>query len=303
MQLLVYILVYPIIWMLSILPFRILYIKSDVFSLFFYYVIGYRKKMVLNNLKIAFPNKSEKELKSIRRKFYRHFVDIFMEMIKSFTISKKSLDKHYKYTNLELFEELYKDGKSVVLVGSHYANWEWIVGLSAHIKYNAFAAFTTVNNKYFNNKVLKSRQRFGATFIKTSKIIARMDKNQKEGIQSIYGLLSDQSPQLKKTHYWSEFFGVKVPIHTGAEMLAKKYDMNVVYIHTKKIKRGYYETSFELITDDATKYSDYDLSDVFLRKTEQQIIEKPEHYFWTHNRFKHKDKYEEYLKIRKNKTT
>jgi KDO2-lipid IV(A) lauroyltransferase len=257
---------------------------------------------VLENLKIAFPNKPEKELKSIRRKFYRHFVDIFMEVIKSFTISKKALDKHYTYTNLELLDELYKDGKSIVLVGSHYANWEWIIGLSGHIKYKGYAAFTRVSNKYFNAKVLKSREKFGAKFIKTSSIIAQMDRNQKENIQSLYGLLSDQSPQLKKTHYWSEVFGIKIPVHTGAEMLAKKYDMNVVYIHTKKVKRGYYETTFELITDDVKQYSDYNLSDVFLRKTEQQILQKPEHYFWTHNRFKHKDKYEEYLNLRKNKS-
>ena len=296
MQLLVYILVYPIIWLISILPFRVLYIKSSFISFIFYYIIGYRKKMVLDNLKIAFPEKSGKELKSIRRKFYRHFVDVFMEMIKSFTISKKTLAKHYKYTNIELFDELYKDGKSIVLVGSHYANWEWIIGLSAHVKYKSYAAFTRVNNKYFNKKVLNSREKFGAKFIKTSSIISTMDKNNKENIQSLYGLLSDQSPQLKKTHYWSEFFGVKVPIHTGAEMLAKKYNMNVVYIHTKKVKRGYYETTFELITDDVKKYSNYELSDVFLRKTEQQILQKPEHYFWTHNRFKHKDKYEEFLK-------
>lgn len=296
MQLLVYILVYPIIWLISILPFRVLYIKSSFISFIFYYIIGYRKKMVLDNLKIAFPEKSGKELKSIRRKFYRHFVDVFMEMIKSFTISKKTLDKHYKYTNIELFDELYKDEKSIILVGSHYANWEWIIGLSGHIKYKGYAAFTKVSNKYFNEKVLKSREKFGIKFIKTSAIISTMDKNYTENIQSIYGLLSDQSPQLKKTHYWSEFFGVKVPIHTGAEMLAKKYNMNVVYIHTKKVKRGYYETTFELITDDVKKYSDYDLSDVFLRKIEQQILQKPEHYFWTHNRFKHKDKYEEFLK-------
>jgi KDO2-lipid IV(A) lauroyltransferase len=296
MQLLVYILVYPIIWLISILPFRVLYIKSSFISFIFYYIIGYRKKMVLDNLKIAFPEKSGKELKSIRRKFYRHFVDVFMEMIKSFTISKKTLAKHYKYTNIELFDELYKDEKSIVLVGSHYANWEWIIGLSAHVKYKSYAAFTRVNNKYFNKKVLHSREKFGAKFIKTSSIISTMDKNNKENIQSLYGLLSDQSPQLKKTHYWSEFFGVKVPIHTGAEMLAKKYNMNVVYIHTKKVKRGYYETTFELITDDVKKYSNYELSDVFLRKTEQQILQKPEHYFWTHNRFKHKDKYEEFLK-------
>jgi KDO2-lipid IV(A) lauroyltransferase len=290
MQLLVYILLYPLIWIISLLPFRLLYMFSDLIAFLFYYIIGYRKEIVLNNLRIALPEKTDKELNKIRQKFYRHFVDIFMEMIKSFTISKASLKKHYSYTNIDLLDDLYKDGKSVVLVGSHYANWEWIVGLNSLMKYKGYAGYTKVNNKYFNAKVLKSRERFGANFIQTSKLISKIDKNQRDKIQGFYGLLSDQSPQLKRTHYWSEFFGVKVPIHTGAEMLAKKYDMNIVLLSTKKIKRGYYSSTFEVISNDVKKYSDYELTDIFLRKTEKHILEEPKYYFWTHNRFKHKDK-------------
>jgi len=290
MNLLVYLLVYPLIWFISILPFRILYYISDFFYLLTYYVIGYRKKIVLSNLKLAFPEKKEKELLKIRKKFYKHFVDIFMEMIKTFTISKKELDKHYTYTNIELIKELKKDGKSVILISAHYANWEWIIGMNSFINYKAYAAFTKVSNPYFNNKIKKTRERFGVILKQASKITPTMLQNYKNNIQSIYGLLSDQSPQLKRNMYWSHFLNVKVPIHTGGEMLAKKYDMNIVFLDTRKIKRGYYESTLSIITDEAKKHPEFELTEIYLRKVEAQINAQPEYYFWTHKRFKHKDK-------------
>jgi len=290
MNLLIYILVYPLIWFISILPFRVLYFISDIFYLLIYYVFGYRKKVVLNNLKLALPEKSPKQLLEIRKKFYHHFIDVFIEMIKSFTVSKEEVYKHYKYPNIDFFTELYKDGKSVILVGPHYANWEWIMSVDSFVDYKGYAAFTKINNPYFNNKVLKSREKFGTNLIQTSKIIPEIIYNQKNNIQSMYGLLSDQSPQLKKAFYWRAFFGVKVPVHTGGEMLAKKYNMNVVYMNVKKVKRGYYETTFSLITNDASKHPDYELTDIFIDKVEKQVRKQPEYYFWTHKRFKHKDK-------------
>lgn len=290
MNFLVYILVYPVIWLISMLPFRVLYGISDGVFFLVYYVIGYRKKVALSNLKLAFSEKSDKEIIGISKKFYQHFVDVFIEMIKSFTVSKEEVYKRYKYTNIDFFDELYKDGKSVILTGPHYANWEWIMSLDSFVKYKGYAAFTKVNNPYFNEKIIKSRAKFGTNLILTSKIIAEIKHNQKNDIQAMYGLLSDQSPQLSKTFYWREFFGVKVPIHTGAEMLAKRYDMNMVYIETKKIKRGYYETSFSLITNDAKKFPDYELTDIFIEKVEKQIRTQPEYYFWTHKRFKHRNK-------------
>uniref|UniRef100_UPI00262F580A lysophospholipid acyltransferase family protein n=1 Tax=uncultured Lutibacter sp. TaxID=437739 RepID=UPI00262F580A len=255
-----------------------------------FYVIGYRKKVVMYNLTITFPEKSKEELITIQKKFYKHFVDVFIEMIKSFTISKEEVYKRYTYTNIDFFTELYKDGKSVSLTGPHYANWEWIMSLDSFVDYKGYAAYTRVNNPYLNKKILDSRAKFGTNLIPTAKILSEIKYNSEHKIQAMYGLLSDQSPQLKKTHYWNHFLAVKVPIHTGAEMLAKKFNMNMVYIATKKIKRGYYETSFSLISNDASKYPDYQLTDIFLEKVEKQIRNQPEYYFWTHKRFKHKDK-------------
>ena len=290
MNLVVYILVYPLIWFFSILPFRVLYIISDCFYVLIYYIIGYRKKVVIENLNLAFPNKSKKEIKEISKKFYHHFVDVFVEMIKSFTISKEEVYKRYKYTNIEFFDELYKDGKSVILTGPHYANWEWIMSLDSFVKYKGYAAYSRVSNSYMNNKIKKSREVYGTNLIETPKVILEIIANQKNGVQAMYGLLSDQSPTLKRAYYWRPFLGVKVPIHTGAEMLAKKFNMNMVYIETKKIKRGYYETTFSLISKNPEDYPDYDLTDIFISKLEQQIYQEPAYYFWTHRRFKHRNK-------------
>ena len=290
MNFIVYILVYPIIWLISLLPFRILYGISDSVYLLIYYIVGYRKKVVFNNLKLVFPEKSETEITEISKKFYHHFADVFIEMIKLFTISKEDMDKRYKYVNIGFLDELHKDGKSIILVSSHYANWEWEVGLGSFIKYKSYAAYTKIGNKYFNKKILSSREKFGVTLIEANKIVGPILKNNINKVQSIYGLLSDQSPQVTKTHYWGYFLGVKIPVHIGTEMLAKKYNMNIVFINTKKIKRGYYENTFSLITDDAKKYANYDLTDLYLRKLEAQIYEEPAYYFWTHKRFKHKDK-------------
>lgn len=290
MKLLIYIITYPIIWILSILPFRVLYFLSDILYLIAYHVIGYRKKVVINNISLAFPEKSNKEIMEIGRASYKHFVDILIETIKFFSITEKQINAHYKYTNADMLVDLYKNGKSTILTGSHYANWEWILNINRHVPYKCIGAFTRVSNPYFNKTILKSRSKFGAVLVPTNRTIQEMENNHKNKVQAIYGLLSDQSPMIKRTYYWREFFGVKVPIHTGAEMLAKKYDMNLVLIKTKKIKRGYYETEFELLTDNPSAFKDYDLTDIFLEKVEEQIRTDPRYYFWTHNRFKHRDK-------------
>lgn len=290
MQRIIFYTVYPILWVFSRFPFFILHRISDFFFLLIYYVIGYRKKVVLNNLKIAFPHKSSKELTSIRRKFYRHFVDIFIEMIKTFSISKKEIEKRYKYVNKEIFREIEALDKSVIMIGSHYANWEWIVNIASYTDLHCVGAYTRLTNPFFDKLIKTNRSRFGSEFVQTSKTIKKLLDYKKEDRKCIYGLLSDQSPHISKTHHWGNFLNAKVPIHTGAEMLAKKHDFAVVYMSVKKVKRSYYEISYEIMTDNAKSYNNYEITDHFLRKAEKQIYETPEYYFWTHKRFKYKDR-------------
>jgi len=267
-----------------------LYVISDFIFFVVFYIVRYRKQLVLENLKLVFPEKSEKELLKIRRKFFHHFVDIFVEMIKTFTISNKQIAKHYKFKNIDLVNAIASKGKSVIIIGSHYGNWEWVISMNLTAKYPGYATYTEINNSFLEKKIKTTRERFGAKMVlkkDTSRNMARNISNKRVGL---YGLLSDQSPQLHRAHYWTEFLGVRVPIHTGAEMLAKRYNMAVVYMQVERLKRGYYEVTFETLTETPKDYKDYEITDMFLEKTEKQIRTKPAYYFWTHNRFKHAGK-------------
>lgn len=290
MKLLIFALTYPVIWLLSLLPMRVLYIISDFFYFLFYYVFGYRKDVILNNLILAFPEKDIEELKRIRKKFFRHFTDLLIEGIKAFTISERQISKRYVYKNPELINDIYKKGKSIAFVGAHQANWEWSISTPLVVDIQCFGAYTRVGNKYFDKVLKESRMKFGFEGYETTKTIQAMKDNFDAGIQGLYLLLSDQSPQVHKTHYWKEFMGIKVPVHTGAEMLAKKFDMAVVNYSVKKIKRGYFEVHFEVITETPRDYEDYKITDEYLKITERNIREQPEYYLWSHKRFKHKDK-------------
>lgn len=290
MQFVIFAITYPFIWLLSRLPMRILYIKSDIFFFIVYYIIRYRKKVVLDNLKLSFPEKSNEELKLMSKKFFKHFMDLVMESVKAFSISEKQILKRYTYKNPELVNTLFKQGKSIALVGAHQANWEWSISLPLVLDQPITGAYTKLNNKYFEKAVRDSREKFGVIGVKTSETVKRMQYNVANKIQAAYILLSDQSPQPHKTFYWREFFNIKVPVHTGAEMLSKKFDLVVVNYVTKKVKRGYYETEFQLITDSPKEFENYQITDKYIDLTEKNILQQPELYLWSHKRYKHKDK-------------
>ena len=290
MQFIIFAITYPFIWILSRLPMPLLYLFSDTFYFLIYYVIGYRKNVVLENLTLAFPNKPQEELLKIRKKFFKHLMDLMMESVKAFSISEKEILKRYKYINPELINTYYKEGRSIALVGAHQANWEWSISLPRVLEIDVYGAYTKLNNKYYEKAVIDSRQKFGIIGFKTSNMVRGMQQLFTDNKQGLYVLLSDQSPRPSKTYYWRTFFNIKVPIHTGAEMLSKRFDMVVVNYVTRKIKRGYYETEFQLITDTPNKYEDYQITDLYTTLTEKNILEQPEFYLWSHKRFKHRDK-------------
>ena len=301
MNQIVFYLTYPLIWLISRLPMFILYLISDFFYVLLYYVFGYRKEVVLKNISYAFPEKSEEKKQKIAKKFYKHFTDIMIESIKSFSISEKEILKRYKYKNPELVNKYAKEGKSIALVSAHLANWEWSISTPLVLDIDIFGAYNKLRNETFEKTLRENREKFGIKGATTANFIKLIKHNFENNVQGAYILLSDQSPHIEKTFHWGTFFGVKVPVHTGAEMLAKKNDLVVINYRAKKIKRGYYETDFELITENPKDYKDYEITDKFLRITERNIKEQPEFYLWSHNRFKHKDRYEEWLKLQETK--
>ncbi len=296
MKFITFIFTYPLIWILSLLPMNILYLKSDFFFFLLYYVIGYRKKTVYNNIKTAFPDKSDKEIKAISKKFFRHFTDLIFESIKAFSISKKELEKRYTYKNIEVLNKLYDEGKSVILTGSHQNNWEWAFGLPLKTDFSCFATYTKIQNPYFDKVIRASRVKFGFDGVPTSDFNKNIEYHTKKNHQILYILLSDQSPQLHKTKYWTNFLNAYVPVHTGADVVARRYNFAVANFNVSKPKRGYYEVEFEVITEDVKKLEKFEVIDKYFKIVENHIQKQPEFYLWSHKRFKHKDKYDFWLK-------
>lgn len=289
MQFLVYILVYPLLWLISILPFRLFYFFSDFVFFVLFYVVGYRKRVVSENLARAFPGKSKKELKKIKKEFYRHMCDMFLEMVKTLNLSKEELKERYKIINIEVLQDIVKD-KSVLIVCSHYANWEWNVSINNYVNAKGYAVYQKIGNSYFDDLIKKIRAKWNTTLITQQETVKTVYRNVQNGVNSAYGMVSDQSPQVKRAQYWSEFMGVKVPIFNGPESMAIKLDLAVVFLKVSKVKRGYYQAEFIPITTSGKQTKKHQITDQFLRLTEDQIREKPEYYLWTHKRWKHRNK-------------
>lgn len=288
MQLIVFIFVYPILWLISILPFRLLYLFSDFVFFLVYKIIKYRKKTVRQNLALALPHLSREERNEIEKKFYHHMCDMFLEMIKTLSISKKEIEKRYVFTNLEVYKDLEKKNKSIALFCAHYASYEWVVSMNHYISFKGYGIYKKIANKYFDKLVHDIRSKFKANLITTKETASTIEKNFNEGVLSLYGFASDQSPREDKILCWESFMGIETPIHTGAEMLAKKFDMNVIFLKTKKIKRGYYEGTFELMDENPKETDRFEISKDFIKRVEKQIYEAPEYYLWTHKRWKHR---------------
>jgi lauroyl/myristoyl acyltransferase len=288
MQFLVFIIAYPFLWIISILPFRIFYWLSDGVYFLVYYIIGYRKKVVRANIALALPHLNEKERLEIEKKSYHHLCDMFMEMIKTMTISSEEMNKRFVITNLELIKEYEKKERSIMLIASHYASWEWLITLNQKISYQGVGVYKKLSNKYFDKLIRDIRSKYNTELVTTSKTIPYIANNQKEGILSIYALASDQSPKADRIFHWKSFMGVEVPVHTGPEMLAKRYDLTVVFAKVKKVGRGYYEATLIPISENPTTVPDFEITDAFIQEVEKQIHEAPEYYFWTHKRWKHR---------------
>ncbi len=290
MQFIAYILIYPFLWLISILPFRLLYAFSDGLYLLIYRIIGYRKATVQENLRLVFPEKSDNEINKLTKKFYHHLCDMVVEAIKSMTISEKEMKKRFTFENIDEVKQYEASNKSVILMVAHYGSWEWIFILQKHIKHKGYAIYKRLNNKYFDRLVKRIRARYNSYLITTKETFEVLQKAKNNNELTINGFAADQSPKPDKAYHWLNFMGIKVPVYTGAELMAKRLDMPVVFFAVKRIKRGYYQGRFKTIAEYPNDFNDYEITDQFFKLVEQQIYDAPEYYLWTHKRWKHRDK-------------
>ena len=280
-----YVLVIPI----SHLPYRVLYFVSNIVYLFTYYIIGYRKKVVRKNLTNSFPHLSHAELLSIEKKFYKHFADFLVESAKSVSISDKAIKERCALINPEILHKYFDEGKSVIVLCGHYNNWEYYaVGIAQQMKHNTIAAYKPLKNKFFDDVILKSRQRFGMKMM-SMREIPRYFANNKTEQPTLSIMVNDQSPSNPKTAYWNTFLNQDTGWMKGAEKLAAKYDQAVLFGCIRKKKRGFYEVTFYPISDNVKQEKDGFVLDKHAEYLEMVINEHPEYWLWSHKRWKHKN--------------
>lgn len=284
MHFLVYIISYPLIKIISITPFKLLYLVSDITSYLLRKVFKYRLKVVRNNLNLVFNDMSENQIKEIEKKFYKHFSDISLESIKALGMNKEQMINRYEYQNIEVLRKIQEKKKNIILICGHYSNFEWLLSIGYNTLGNGYGIYTPMTNKYFDNLFQKIRIKHEAFLISRYKIKDFMN-NLDPKKYYLFGFAADQSPRKVGKSYINYFLGQKVPIFTGAERFSREFNLSVVFADITRVKRGFYKTTFTEILD--KKDSDYSITDQFMKLLESQIKRDPSQYFWTHNRFKH----------------
>ncbi len=271
----------------SILPFWMIYGIADFVYVIVRYVVGYRKNVILDNLRHAFPEKSEKEIKGIMSRYYRHFCDFSLETIKMHSMSEKQMSKRLSVTGLELAEPIAKEGKSLVLLGFHYNNWEWC----SYIQSKSIHRLLMIVNPMRGNQALDkfiahSREKWGGLSVPVHKSARMSFDYVRRGEPSVLWLAADQTPPAN-SQFWTYFLNREAPFFTGPEKIAIKTNQPIFFLHLKKKGRGKYEANFSLLIKDPSKVESKEILLTYIRKMEEVIREEPDYYLWSHRRWKH----------------
>ncbi len=283
-------LLFAVAYLHALLPFRLLYMLSDVLYLFAYFIVRYRRKIVRKNLKNAFPEKSVKSIVKIEKKFYRHLCDYFVETIKTLRLSDAEVRKRMRFENPEIIDRLVANGRSCVVSLGHYGNWEWVTSVGLHLTSDIELGFVykQLHSEAFNSLFLKMRSHFHAEPIEMQSIIRQMIRCQQDGKVMVIGFLNDQRPSPRQEKYWTVFLNQQTPVQTGMEKIARKLGNSIVYLDIEKVKRGYYSGKFYAITPDAADETENSIMERYMRKLEETVLREPAYYLWSHDRWKFK---------------
>ncbi len=279
--------VFPFIYLISSLPFALQHGLSNVVYLIIYKLLKYRLNVVKSNLKNSFPEKSEQELVQIEKKYYRHLSDLFFETFKGLTMSENTLKKRMVNVNQEIYDEYRKRNQSFIVVMSHCGNWEWICDMSQVVcEQQVQCVYKTLSSSGFDWLMYKIRSRFGAIPMPMEQTLRIMSANKDE--VTVTSFIGDQNPSSGKTAHWSFILNQDTPFMNGPEKISKKFNYPIVYLSSRKIKRGYYEAHSRIIVEDPSTFKDGEITDLIAKCTENEIINQPEIWLWSHRRWKHK---------------
>lgn len=280
-----YYILYGFIYVISLLPFRVLYAIADMLYILLYRVLGYRKEVVHNNLIISFPEKSAEDIQEITKKYYRNLCDSIVETIKLLSITKDELDRRIK-CNWEMFDLMTQQNRNGQGYMSHQFNWEWgtvICNWKAPRRFTGL--YMPLTNKAFDKLYLKIRGRSGTRLIKVQDMQKEMASVQQD--QSLWGFIADQNPSDPKRVSWNDFLNRKTAFFKGPEFVARRYNNLVFFGEIIKIKRGYYEIKLKLAFENPRDTNEGDITEAYVRHLEDSIKRQPENWVWSHRRWKH----------------
>jgi KDO2-lipid IV(A) lauroyltransferase len=275
------------LYLISLLPFPLLYILSDFLYLVLYYIISYRRKVTSDNLFNAFPEKSFDERKQIEKKYYRFLADMIIESIKMLSISEESLKKRFKYFNVSEIFRHFENGKSVIGVTGHYGNWEWASqAISLELDEPVLVVYKPLVNKNFEKLINNMRSRFGSVMVAMNNTFRKVIEFRQK--RHLIVLVGDQTPSGEELQYFTTFLNQPTAVFLGIEKIAKLNDYAIVYCTFKRVQRGYYEGHNETLVENAKNTAEYEITEMHTRKLEKVIREKPEFWLWSHRRWKFK---------------
>ena len=275
----------------ALLPLKILYILSDILFFPMFYIVRYRRKLVYQNMKDSFPEKSEKEIRRMEKAFYHHFCDYIVETIKLLHISDKETRKRVKFHNTEALQEIVDNGGSCLMLLGHYGNWEFVPSVTLWMRKGSviFAQiYRPLKNKWFDRFFLKLRGRYHSECIAKQDTLRSILRYKSSGRPSITGFMADQTPSPANIHHWVNFLNHDTPVFTGVEKIAHKVGFSVFYFDVEKIKRGYYSVTIREISKNPKETEEFEITNKYMEMMETTILRAPEYWLWTHNRWKHK---------------
>lgn len=280
-----YILVYPFFVLISLLPFWALYGLSD----FFYLILrltGYRRDVILTNLRNSFPEKSEREITLLGNQYYRYLCDLTLETLKTLNMSEKQTRKRCLFHNQSWLIKLQEEKKSIIIVMGHFGNWEWAgPSFTLNTGYQLVVIYRPLSHPYFEKMTAGMRTRFGTKITPVDKTLRDMVANRSELTATAF--IADQTATPNNA-YWTNFLNQDTAVFTGPEKLARKFNYPVVFMNVKRPRRGYYEVTPELLFADPGSTTDNEISETFIKRLEKEIVIDPVIWLWSHKRWKHK---------------
>ena len=285
MGFLYYLVLIPL-YLISLLPLRLLYVLSGGLNLVLFKLIGYRKDIIRSNLENSFPDKSKAEISQLHKAFNKYFCDLIVETMKTLSVSVDELERRVKFENLSLFEKYYEQGRSVIIVLGHHGNWELIGAAFAPIPYHElYVIYHPLRNKIFDRLLYRMRTRLGNKLYAMRGTMRSMISNRTKTTATAF--IADQTPSPDRA-YWTTFLNQDTPIFTGTEKIAQKLDYPVIYMSIRRPRRGYYMVEAILLSAEPSHTSSDEISELHTRRLEADISAQPEIWLWSHRRWKHK---------------